>query len=87
MKVRGNEIPKNRNSRASNVVNGIAALDSAPHKNKFKVKNIPKIIPDTRNDVINMLVFQRSPPITTQERYIHIYNCVLIYEKGLFPAK
>ena len=73
MKVRGNEIPKNRNRRASNVVNGIAALELAPHKNKFKVKNIPKIIPDTRNDVIKMLVFQRSPPITTQEIYIILY--------------
>ena len=41
-KVRGREMPSQRHSRASSVVNGIAALEPAPHRNRFSVKNIEK---------------------------------------------
>ena len=37
--VSGTEIPNQRASRASKVVNGIAALDPSIHNTRFKIKN------------------------------------------------
>lgn len=42
-KVSGRETPNQRQRRASRVVNGIAALDPAPHRNKFKTKKTVKV--------------------------------------------
>ena len=41
-KVRGREMPNHRQSRARRVVKGMAALDPAPHRNRFRVKNTEK---------------------------------------------
>ena len=43
-KVRGREMPNHRQSRASSVVNGIAALEPAPHRNKFRMKNTVNVV-------------------------------------------
>ena len=43
MKVSGKEMPNQRQSRASKVVNGMAALDPAPHRNRLSTKNTTKI--------------------------------------------
>lgn len=42
-KVSGREMPNQRQRRASRVVNGTAALDPAPHRNKFKTKKTVKV--------------------------------------------
>lgn len=42
-KVSGREMPNQRQRSASRVVNGTAALDPAPHRNKFKMKKTVKL--------------------------------------------
>lgn len=39
----GREIPSQRQSRARRVVKGTAALDPAPHRNRFKMKNTENV--------------------------------------------
>ena len=68
MNVRGRDIPNQRQRRASKVVNGMAALEFAPHRKRFNIKNMTNTIPGTRNALIRTLVFQRNPPITEGER-------------------
>ena len=65
-KVRGREIPNQRQSKASKVVKGMAADEPAPHRNRLRTKNTPNAIPGTKKEVINTLVFQRRPPTTVQ---------------------
>ena len=63
-KVRGKEIPNQRQSKASKVVKGMAAEEPAPHRNILSTKNMLNTIPGTKKAVINTLVFQRRPPTT-----------------------
>ena len=63
-KVRGSEIPNQRQSKASRVVKGMAADDPAPQRRRLRKKNTPNVIPGIRKEVIRTLVFQRKPPIT-----------------------
>jgi hypothetical protein len=63
-KVRGREIPNQRQSRASRVVKGTAAEDLAPHSNKLRKKKTLNTTPGTSRAVIKTLLFQRRPPIT-----------------------
>ena len=44
MKFSGREMPNQRQSRASRVVNGMAALDPAPHRNRLRMKNTANTI-------------------------------------------
>ena len=41
-------MPSHRPSRASRVVKGTAALDPAPHRNRFRVKNTEKLALEDR---------------------------------------
>ena len=68
MNVRGRDIPNQRQRRASKVVNGMAALEFAPHRKRFNIKNMTNTIPGSRKALIRTLVFQRNPPITEGER-------------------
>ena len=49
-KVSGREMPSHRPSRASRVVKGTAALDPAPHRNRFRVKNTEKLALEDREE-------------------------------------
>ena len=42
MKFSGKEMPNQRQSKARRVVNGMAALDPAPHRNRLRTKNTIK---------------------------------------------
>ena len=64
IKVRGREIPNQRQSRANSVVNGIAALELAPQRNKLRIKKTAKTIPEIKKALISTFVFHLSPPIT-----------------------
>ena len=44
------------------VVKGTAAEDPLAHRIRFMTKNIAKMVPETRNEVIKTLVFHLSPP-------------------------
>jgi len=63
-KVRGRETPNQRQRRASKVVKGMAPEDPTPQSMRFRTKNTTNTTPGTKNDVINTLLFQRTPPIT-----------------------
>ncbi len=73
--ISGTDIPKYSDNNANRVVKGIAALDPAPHRNRFNIKNTLNTIPGTNEAVIIILVFHRRPPMTNnRERIINIIN-------------
>ena len=63
-KVRGREMPNQRQRRARRVVKGMAAEDLAPHSSRFRKKKMEKTMPGMSRPVSRTLVFQRRPPIT-----------------------
>ena len=49
----------------------MAADESAPHRNRLSTKNTPNVIPGTKKEVINILVFQYMPLITVIMSYMN----------------
>ena len=74
-----------RQRRASNVVNGMAAAELYDHRTKLRKKKIPNTIPGKRKAVISTLLFHRNPPIRVNIQYL-FYGMVSKHALDNYPA-